>query len=247
MGAIRRALLLFLFAAGAMAQTSEPPLSDSRLTIHTLIREDIFAGLLSNDMERFSRGERNIQLLLQQRPAEKAALLAWQAAASVYRAVRAQENSRSEEFQQKYQQALDLLSEANRLAPDNIGVAAVTGGTYAVLADRLPEKPRAAAWERSYDAYKVMWKQQAPIVEKLPLHIKGELLAGLAQAAQRTGRNEEASQYVDKILELLPDTPYENVGKQWRKNPQVAAKTTITCLSCHEPGRLAAKMTALPK
>ncbi len=159
MDAIRRALLLFLFVAGAMAQTSEPPLSDSRLTIHTLVREDIFAGLLSDDMERFARGERNIQLSLQQRPAEKAELLAWQAAASVYRAARAQENGRSEEFQQKYQQGLELLSEANRLAPDNIGVAAVTGGTYAVLADRLPETPRAAAWEKSYDAYKVMWKQ----------------------------------------------------------------------------------------
>jgi hypothetical protein len=36
----------------AMSQSSVPPLSDTRLTFHTLVREDIFARLLDNDMAR---------------------------------------------------------------------------------------------------------------------------------------------------------------------------------------------------
>ena len=45
------------------AQSPEPPLSESRLTVHTLLREDVFAGFLSNDMTHFARAERNVEQL----------------------------------------------------------------------------------------------------------------------------------------------------------------------------------------
>ncbi|HZN11298.1 MAG TPA: hypothetical protein VFC61_06460, partial [Blastocatellia bacterium] len=96
-----------------------------------------------------------------------------------------------------------------------------------------------------YDSYQALWKQQAPVVEKLPVHLRGELLAGLAQSAQRTGRAQEMAQYLDKILELLRDTPYEPVAKEWKRNPEAAAATSITCRTCHESGRLAARIAAL--
>jgi hypothetical protein len=54
-------------------------------------------------------------------------------------------------------------------------------------------------------------------------------------------------QYLDKILAVLGDTPYEPVARQWKKNPEAAGKTSITCLTCHEGGRLAARLTALDK
>ena len=37
------------------AQAPEPPLADTRLTVHTLVREDIFAGFLQNDLTRLAR------------------------------------------------------------------------------------------------------------------------------------------------------------------------------------------------
>ena len=63
---IKRTFLAFVFVTVAAAQSLEPPLLDSRLSVHTLVREDIFAGPLTNEMERFSRGKKNIQLLLEQ-------------------------------------------------------------------------------------------------------------------------------------------------------------------------------------
>ncbi|HET9532376.1 MAG TPA: hypothetical protein VFQ92_18610, partial [Blastocatellia bacterium] len=221
--------------------------SDTRLTVHTLVREDIFAGFLVDDMDRFSRGEKSIEVLLEKRPSDKPDLLAWKAGATLYRAVRAHEENRKDEFQRNYRLALDLFSQARQLSPQGGGVAAVTGGSFAIFADRLPKEERAAAWSQAYDSYLVLWKQQSPIVDKLPLHIKGELLGGLAQSAQRTGRTEEMTRYLDKMLELLRDTPYEPVAKQWKKNPETAASTGITCLSCHEAGRLSARIAALNK
>jgi hypothetical protein len=220
---------------------------DTRLPVTTLLREDIFAGFLEDDLERFSRGERNIELLLQKRSAEKPDLLAWKGGATLYRAVLAHENHRPEEFRRKYRAALDLFAEATKLGPTNFGVDAVIGGTYVVFADRLPGPERSAAWPEAYDRYQALWKQQARVVEKLPVHIRGELLGGLALSAQRTGRVRESEQHLDRILALMPDTPYERAAREWKDRPAKAAETSITCLSCHAPGRLAARRAALEK
>jgi hypothetical protein len=171
--------------------------------------------------------------------------LGWKAAAILYRAVRAREAGRTEEFQAKYAQAVNLLAEAKKLGPNDVGVAAITGGLYAVLADRFPEELRGRAWATSYEAYRALWKMQGEGVEKLPLHLRGELLAGLAQSAQRTGRTKEVAEYLDKILAVAPDTAYARVAKQWKENPATAAGTRLTCQTCHAPGRLAARQAAL--
>lgn len=236
-----------LLAAVVIGQSSKSPLSDTRLTIHTIVREDIFAGFLSNDMERFARGEKNIDALLEKRPQAKAELFAWKGGAALYRAVRAYENKQNTEFQQKYQQAVDLFAQAIQTSPNNAGVHAVTGGSLVVFGDRLPKEKQTAAWTQAYDSFQVLWKQQASFVDKMPVHIRGELLAGLAQAAQRTGHTQELTQYLDKIIEVMPGTPYEPIAKQWKKNPASAANSTMTCLTCHDQGRLAARLETLNK
>ncbi len=232
-------LLAFLAAA---ADSPEPPISDTRLPVSTLVREDIFAGWMDQDMERFARAEKNLDLLLEQRPKSKADSLAWKGGTKIYRAVLAHEAGESEECERQYQEALELFAEAKQLGPKNAAVRAVVGGSYGMFADRLPKEHRAAAWEESYENYELLWQQQARALERLPLHIKGELLAGLAQSAQRTGRKKELDQYLDKIVEVLPDSHYEEVAKEWKADPSVASSSTIMCNYCHEPGRLSERM-----
>ena len=247
---IKRAILVIFLAAlaaAAMAQSMGSSLTDARLTVHTLVREDIFAGFLSDDMERFSRGEKNIDLLLEKRPNEKADLLAWKGGAALYRAVRAYENKNNDEFQKYYKQAYDFFAESKQVNPMSGGAIAVIGGSQLILGDRLPQEYRAAAWSQAYAGYQMLLKGQESMIERLPLHLKGELLGGLAQSAQRTGHAAEAAQYVDKIIALMPNTPYEKAARQWKASPQAAASTSITCLSCHDQGRLSARLSAINK
>ena len=240
-----KTLLVVAFVTVAAAQSPQSPLSDSRFTVHTLVREDIFAGFMIDDMTRFERGEKNIQLLLEQRPDQKGNLLAWKGGAALYRAVRANEGGRADEFQRYYRQALDFFSEARKQTLGNDGVAAVTGGSFAIFADRLPKEYRAAAWSAAYDNYLALYKLQAPFIDKLPVHLRGEVLGGLAQSAQRTGHKEEAGQYVDKILAVLGGTPYESVAKKWKSNPESAANSSLLCMTCHDAGRLAVRISDL--
>ncbi|MBI2823818.1 MAG: hypothetical protein HYX69_03895 [Planctomycetia bacterium] len=235
---------VLLLVSNGFGQSPEPPLSDTRLTVHTLVREDIFAGWRQNDLERFARGEKNIDLLLEQRPAGKPALLAWKGGAKLYRAVLAHEAGNNDEFERLFQETRGHFAEAKKLAPQDPGVAAVVGGSYVVFADRLPEKDRPAAWSESYDNYQVLWKFQSQVVDKLPLHIRGELLAGLVQSAQRTGHEKELAEYLDKTIEVLPDTEYGRVAEQWKKDPQAAVGNNISCKTCHAAGRLSARLAA---
>ena len=242
-----RGLLALAIAVVAVAQAPDAASFDARLTIHTIVREDIFAGFLGNDMERFAEGEKKLALLLSQRPQARPELLAWQGGAALYRAVRAHEAGREDEFDGHYTRALALFDEAVRLSPANGGVQAVTGGSYITLADRLPERYRAKAWEASYTAFNALWKAQADRVEKFPVHLKGELLAGLAQSAQRTGRPSEASEHLQRLISQLPNTPYETRAKRWKESPEIAGRSSLACQTCHEPGRLAAKTAELAK
>ena len=135
------------------------------------------------------------------------------------------------------------LSDAN---PDIvIHLAAVVGGSYLTFGDRLPEELRSHAWQTAYDNYQTLWKYQGKVVEKLPTHIKGELLAGLVQSAHRTGRDAEYQEYLEKIIEVLPGTGYSRVAIQWKENPDAAKTSNISCKSCHADGRLEARLAQL--
>jgi hypothetical protein len=215
--------------------------------VHTLVREDIFAGFLAGDMERFARGEKNVDLLLEKRPTEKSSLLAWKGGAMLYRAILALEAKRNDEFEKKYGEALALFDQAKKEGANNPGVDAIQGGTFVIFADRLPKQHRAPAWARAYEGYQTLWKLQGAMVANLPLHLKGELLGGLAMSSQRTGRTDELNQHLARIETVLAGTAYENVAKKWKENPKSAESVSIACLSCHEGGRLGARLNALSK
>lgn len=240
--------IAFLAASAVLpAQGPEPPLDNTSLTVHTLVREDVFAGFLQNDLVRLARAEKNIEQLLKSRPAERASLLAWQGTIALTRAVHASEANAQQDFTRSYRRATDLFAEAMREGAETPAVWAIVGGSNASLAERLPQTERKAAWEQGYGAYAQLWRMQSGIVSKLPLHHRGELLTGLAQTAQRSGRVVEAEEYLDQIVKTLADTPYGKLAQEWKANPASRAQGNLTCRTCHAPGTLAARVAEVEK
>jgi len=212
--------------------------------VHTLVREDIFAGFKSDNMPRFERAERHIEILLEQRPAERGDLLAWRGGASIYRAVLAHEAGKPDEYARHHAAALADFTEA-AAASGNAGLPAIAGGSFALFADRLPDPARAAGWAMAYENYLKLWNEQGADIEKLPVHHKGEVLSGLTQSAQRTGRTDEAARHLDRMLTVLAGTPYASLAQQWKADPAVAATTNLTCRNCHTAGRLENRIATL--
>jgi tetratricopeptide (TPR) repeat protein len=245
--ALLAACLVVAVSTITPAQAPEPPITETRLTVHTLVREDVFAGFLQGDLVRLARAEKNLEALLASRPGDRASLLAWQGGTTLTRAVLAHEAKQVEQFRQQYRRAVDLFAEAMRLGPDNVGVFAITGGTQVSVADRLPPAERAASWELGYTAYQRLWTMQGAAIDKLPLHHKGEVLSGLAESAQRTGRNDELTVQLDRILTLLPDSPYARRAQRWKDDPSTRAQTKLACQTCHAPGMLTARLAEVSK
>ena len=246
-----RALLIVVawvaISAAVPAQSPEPPISDTRLSVHTLLREDVFAGFLQGDLTRMARAEKNADLLLTNRPAERPSLLAWQGGLAMTRAIMANDAHQPDQFLQHYRRAQALFAEAMKLGPEEVAVFAITGGTQVTIADRLPPDARKASWELGCTAYQQLWKLQSQIIEKLPLHHKGEVLSGVAQTAERTGRHEEAAAGVERILTLLPDTAYASRARQWKDDPSGRAMSKLACQTCHAPGMLVSRIAEVSK
>ena len=237
--------LLLIAVAALRLSAQQTPFLDPRMSVSTLVREDIFAGFLTKDMARLSIGEKTLESLLRERPQAKPQILAWQGGVALHRAMWANEQKQTTEYEQQYKKALDLFAQALAADPQSEAVAAITGGSYALTLDRLPEQHRAAAAAKAYEAYRFLFEKQGPALQKMPVHHRGEVLAGLAFAAQRTGRTEETAQHLDRILAMLPNTPYEARARKWKENPELAGRTTIACMTCHEDGKLETRRRVL--
>lgn len=209
------------------------------LSVSTWVREDIFKGLMVNDSAGLDVGMEKLEAILAKNPRSGDAL-AWHAGGLVYRAVRAFEGGDRPQFDALYARAKAGFAKAREVGtPQEMGaVFAVHGGTFVVLADRLPMELRNDAWTRVRDNYSDLRTLQKAFFDKMPVHFRGEVLSGLAQAEQRlTGTSSSA---LAELLKAMPDTVYASRAQRWQENPEIAAKTSITCLGCHEAGRLEA-------
>lgn len=238
-------LALLLTGTVAAQQSASPPLEDKRLTIHTLVREDIFAGWMQDDLTRMSRGEANIEKLLVSRPDQKAPLLAWKGGATIYRAVKAREAGNAAEYARLYKTGMAELDEAKRAGPQDGGVHSIVGGSLLLFGDRLAPEHRSPSWEASYQSYNFLWGAQGAIADKLPPHHRGELTAGVVMSAQRTGRTAEANERLDKMLAVVKGTPYEAEALRWKADMKTAPTSSLVCKNCHDDGRLGPTLARL--
>ncbi len=168
-------------------------------------------------------------------------VLAWRGLAETTKAVWVLEAGDREAFARGYALGMTYWDEYRRAAKGDLAVypEIFEGGTLVVLADRLPEGLRRGAWERTYQAYKRLNAMEQPRLDELAMHMKGEIIAGLAVATQRTGRDGELAAALTRVQEMLPKTPYAAVAKKWAEHQVSRTKVRLACISCHESSRLA--------
>ena len=86
--------------------------------------------------------------------------------------------------------------------------------------------------------YEQLAERQKAFFDKMPAHMRGEVLAGLALAEFRLGNDAKGREILNRIVSNLGGTPYEPRAKKWLAEPATIAKSSITCLTCHDDGRL---------
>lgn len=238
-------LATFAVAAGSLAFAGQEQ-RPKNVPFYQWVREDTFAGFMADDMVRFERGMQKTQEYLKE-DANNMDALNWLGAGTVYRAVRAFDAGDDVKGDQLFRDAVAMMDKAAAAAPDNIGVRATAGGTLILFASRLPDRHYRTGLEKAREHYAVLYKLQAAQLDKYPLHLKGEVLAGAAETEFRAGNRETANTYLNKIVTGMPGTRYAQVAETWLKSPEsVTKKDRLACQSCHEAGRLSAWMKTQP-
>jgi hypothetical protein len=238
-----RSLLLAVVACGLLFGQGPPA---PQLTVHTQVREDVFAGFMAGDMERFAAGLKKIDGMISENPANAPAL-AWRGGAELYLAVRAHEAGDAAKFASLYRKSQDTMDQAVAAGPRDGGVLAVNGASLILFAERLPADKRPEVYTKGRAFLKQLEAAQKQVLPQLPVHMKGELLAALAQSSQRLGDADEARTYLTEMVRSLKDTPYERRAQKWLDDPAAAKTGTIVCQTCHDPGRLENVLAAMKK
>jgi tetratricopeptide (TPR) repeat protein len=228
---------LFLLTLAAVPAHELP----KGISVSTWVREDLFAGYLDADMARFGAGMEKLSAILAKNP-KAADALAWKASGELFLAVRAHEAGDAAGFAAGYAQAKSTFAAAEEIVKRVPQYAppfyAVQGGIALLTGDRVPQEHRRESWLRLRESYTQLREIQKDRFDKFPVHFRGEVLAGLAQAAQRLGETEKARELAQQVVTALPGTPYAVFAKRWLDNPEAMAKSKLACATCHDAGRL---------
>lgn len=225
-------LSLFLLAGSAFA--ADAPAKPAGVTVHTWVREDLFAAVMVDDREALERGSKKLDAILAANP-DDAVAKAWRVLELLTRAAWA--NQKDDAQASRKLQDTALAIRATLLENKEQGVHIVLGGSLLFYAAKSPQFATEAMIRDGRDHLARVRKEQDSYFAKLPPHFSGELLSQLAFASDRLADQEGKAKYLAEMKQFLAGTAYARRADKWQA---MAIKdwAGAQCISCHEPGRL---------
>jgi hypothetical protein len=215
------------------------------ITVHTWVREDLFAAYMVKDMTALERGERKLDELLKSDPPAIEAL-AWKSFAEAVR-MREAKAAGDEAAAATHARAAAGFRKRALEGGDSAGGATLTaGGALMVEAGLTAEPARSAMFRQAREMLRQVQTAQRAVWDQLPQHFRGEMYTQMAYASQQLGENDERDRIISEMLAKGSGSPYETKAKRL----QTAGKMTqadLMCISCHEPGRLEPTLARLAK
>jgi hypothetical protein len=238
----------FVVAAAALvsAGAQEKEVRPKNVPFYTWVREDTFAGWMNNDLVRHANGMKRAQEWLDDNPGSPEAIN-WLGAGKMFEAVRAFDAGDQAKGDALFQESVAMMEKGQALAPAHPGILATTAGTLMNFAAKLPDRQSRLAVEKARAPYATLYTLQEAMLDRFPLHLKGEVLAGVAETEWRVGDREKGIAFLNRIVTGMPGTPYARTAETWLKTPEAVTKESrLVCQSCHEAGRLQPWMARQP-
>lgn len=212
------------------------------ITVSQWVREDYFTSYLGGDLSGLERGAAKAREILAA-DAKNDSARAWLASGKLFLAGRARQAGQIDESNRLFNEARTEAQTA--LMSKNPSAIRILGASYVLMADRFTGEQQEALYREGRNLFKIIRQQEGAGLDQMPLHFKGEVLAGQAQAALRLGLQDEATGLLNEIVKKLPNTHYSQTAEKWLKEPASAAKSQLVCQSCHDENRLANRLRAL--
>lgn len=134
-----------------------------------------------------------------------------------------------------WQQALSELDAARNLAPDNEKIIGSRAALLISASRQMPpgiDRPFMPSVSADFERVLQQWDADK---RQRSVHQRGELLTGLAESLARTGHEEQARAYFNRIVTELPDSVYAKRARQWLEGvPESRKPGFFTCVGCHQ-------------
>jgi tetratricopeptide (TPR) repeat protein len=197
-----------------------------------LVRQDFFAGF-AGDTEALARGMKKCEEELAKDPKNPEALV-WHGSGLSYQAKAAFTEGDAEKGRKIRAQAEQEMNDAVSMRPDDEAVLIPRAATSLSAALHVPSAEVARKnFQTAADDYEKILRIQTTGFAKLPMHTRGELLGGLAEAWNGLGNTEKSRGYLQRMMEELPNTPYSRQAKDLLSTAPKSAALGTTCLGCH--------------
>lgn len=219
---IRKSLTLILLAVGTLA-------SQERFDLK--VRNYFFAGF-SGDSESLEKGMKMCEDVLASEPNHPEALV-WHGSGLFFQSGEAFRKGDQKKGGELWQRGVKEMDLAVELAPDHIGVR-IPRGAVLLTASRYMPSPEMARplIEKGLTDFEKAYEIQAPSLGELGTHPRGELMIGLADGYSRSGHQEKAQVWFERIQKEMKGTPYEKSASIWLET-KTLAPAQAGCLGCH--------------
>jgi tetratricopeptide (TPR) repeat protein len=229
-------LVLLSVASGVLAQSPPAPESpaapagDRATRFDYLVRADFFAGM-RGDRARFERAMKLCEETLAREPRHAEAMV-WYGSGLLVLAGQSFRSGDATKGRELWERGLRTMAEAVAIAPDRVGVRIPRGATLLLAARQVPPGAESQALlQAGVGDYEKALALQTPYFERLSVHARGELLAGLAEGWHELGQEDRARAYLERMVAELDDTGYQTRAKAWLETgPPLGG---FACASCH--------------
>ncbi|HTT33647.1 MAG TPA: hypothetical protein VMH48_08595 [Methylomirabilota bacterium] len=201
------------------------------------VREDFFSAF-AGDQQALERGMKKCEEALAKDP-KNAEALVWHGSGLSYSAKKAFMSGDVERGRQIQAQGVKEMNDAVALRPDDVTVLIPRASIFLSAALHVPSPEVAKRdFQIAADDYEKTLRIQAPAFSRLPIHARGELLGGLAEAWNGLGETEKARSYLSRIVQELPNTAYAQRAKKLLEAPLKSGALETTCLGCHRQSEM---------
>lgn len=231
---MKRALLSLSAAFGLLlgfcSQPREIRAAESQPRLDPQIRSDFMAGF-RGDRAALDRAVAAAQKVLDAQPANAEALVYLGSATLALSGRAFLEANDMQKGMELWEKGNAMMDKAVELQPDNIDVRNQRGTTLLMGSRQVPADWQPALLEKCLTDFNRMLELQKDKFASLPERDRGELLASLADAYDRSGEKDKSRALLERIVKELPGTEYAKRAEAWLKDPSYPVEQR-TCVGC---------------
>ncbi|SRR5579883_1847046 len=199
-----------------------------------VVRESMFAGF-NGDSAALEKAIAICADTLRVNP-DHAEALVWHGSAIWYLSGKA---FRAGDFQRGMALSDSGMGEMDRavaLDSNNVAVIIPRGASLLAAAPYIQEPYGSAIMRKGLGDYERSLALQQRYFTKLPVHLRGELLGGIADSYRRLGETEKARDVFIRMTTELQGSQYAKLASKWLNVKDMQTNKTLqppTCLGCH--------------